>query len=150
MAVVNAVAVGSSKMGPGYKETVYALLGTGGTTGSGGGAFLGIPCTIACRRMEIAEIPVGAGTVPAPQGLQYQLLQYDNTGLSNYGPVINQPYPGVQILLGEQVAEWKGRGSVIGFPTRPAPGQANIPATVPIQLASQTATATTVVVREYP
>lgn len=138
----NAVATAPSVMGPGYKETIYVL-------NANNGAILGIPCTIPCRRMEIMEVPA-VGSSANPQGLQYQLLQYDNTGLGNYGPVTEQDAPGHWITLGEQVGEWKGQGTPIGFQARPDPGRGTVPATVPILIQSASITATRVVVREYP
>ena len=56
--MANAVATNPSVMGPGFKETLYAI-------NASNGAFLGIPCTIPCRRMEIWEVPA-AGVAPNP------------------------------------------------------------------------------------
>jgi hypothetical protein len=91
-----------------------------------------------------------AGSAPAPVGLQYQLLQYDNTGLQNYGPVTQQAVVGQAIILGEEIGERTGQGTSVGYPARPDPGRGTVAATVPILLLSATAAATRVLVREFP
>ncbi|SRR5579872_4699535 len=126
------------------KQTVYNNIAESGADNN----FTDIPATINCRRMEIVEIPPQSGGNQGtfqPQGLQYQL--YDATS-KTWGPTI-QALPGEQIVIGDQVAEWKGRGPVIGWRQQQDYFGNIRAADTPIRLMSGTNTATQVVVNEY-
>lgn len=126
------------------KQTVYTGIGEAGADAS----FTDIPCTINCRRMEIVEVPPpNAGNQGnfLPQGLQYQL--YDSS-LKQWGPTV-QALPGEQVVVGDQVAEWRGRGPIVGW-RQQSDHFGNVrPADTPIRIMSGTATATQILVNEY-
>jgi hypothetical protein len=136
-------------MGPGFAENYY-------TVPADNGAAFAVPVTLmGCKRMEIVEVPAPSqaaafapGTTPSLQGLQYQWKLQDGSGNFD-GQWKLQAQPGLAIVLGDQVAEWKGGGRAIGNKSWTDPAGNAIPASTPIKLLSQTATQTYISVKEY-
>jgi len=135
--------------GAGYAETTYDVPANNGTP-------VKIPCTLmSVRRMEIYEVPADSSAAPQtltpapnPQGLQYQFALRDGSfGFDGQWKV--QASPGLPIVLGQQVNEWKARGQTLGNKALTDPAGQTYGPDYPIRLLSQTSTATHVAVREY-
>lgn len=105
------------------------------------GAYVAIVATIPARRVEIVEDGAAAA-----QGIAYQLPDDNFTATYN---VLAAFEP---IVFGSEVAKGIGAGKILGWPTQKDPlgnTLANTPTTY-CQARSFSATATTVIVREYP